>query len=36
VGKRFYEPTESGCEAGIAARMKAWERLVEGKRRRKA
>jgi putative ATPase len=33
VGKRFYEPTEEGHEAEIAGRMKAWERLVEGKQR---
>jgi putative ATPase len=34
VGRRFYEPTEQGFEAEIARRMKAWEKLVEGKRRR--
>ena len=34
-GKRFYEPTGSGYEAEIAQRMKAWERLLEGKRRPK-
>jgi putative ATPase len=33
AGKRFYEPTGSGQEAAIAARMKEWERLLEGKRR---
>ena len=33
VGKRFYEPTDSGQEAAIARRMKAWERLLEEKRR---
>jgi putative ATPase len=32
AGKRFYEPTGSGYEARIAERMKAWERLLEGKR----
>jgi putative ATPase len=31
VGKRFYEPTDQGYEAAIAERMKAWERLLEGK-----
>ncbi len=31
-GRRFYEPTDEGFEAGIARRMKAWEKLVEGKR----
>jgi putative ATPase len=34
VGKRFYEPTQEGCEAAIAERMKAWERLLEGKQGR--
>jgi putative ATPase len=34
-GKRFYEPTESGYEAEITKRMKAWEKLLEGKRRAK-
>jgi putative ATPase len=33
VGKRFYEPTGRGFEAEIARRMKAWEALLEGKRR---
>jgi len=33
VGRRFYEPTDSGFEAGIAERMRMWERLLEGKRR---
>ncbi len=33
AGRRFYEPTGSGQEAAIAARMKEWERLLEGKRR---
>ena len=32
AGKRFYEPTGSGQEAGIAERMKEWERLLEGRR----
>jgi putative ATPase len=36
TGKRFYEPTGSGQEAAIAARMKEWERLLEGKQRPKA
>jgi putative ATPase len=31
AGKRFYEPTEEGHEAEIAERMRAWERLLEGK-----
>ena len=34
VGKRFYEPTPSGYEAEIGRRMKAWEKLLEGKRTR--
>ncbi|MEK7330788.1 MAG: replication-associated recombination protein A [Candidatus Eisenbacteria bacterium] len=34
VGKRFYEPTDQGCEVAIAERMKAWERLLEGKQGR--
>jgi putative ATPase len=33
VGKRFYEPTGAGQEAAIAARMKDWERLLEGRKR---
>jgi putative ATPase len=32
VGKRFYQPTDQGYEAEIAARMRAWERLLEGKK----
>ena len=32
-GRRFYEPTGEGFEAEIAKRMKAWETLVEGKRK---
>jgi len=32
-GRRFYEPTDSGHEAEIARRMRAWEKLLEGKRR---
>jgi putative ATPase len=34
-GKRFYEPTESGYEAEIAKRMKAWENLLTSKRKPK-
>ncbi len=34
-GRRYYEPTDSGYEAEIAKRMKAWERLLEGKRKAK-
>ena len=33
VGRRFYEPGAQGFEAEIARRMKAWEALLEGKRR---
>jgi putative ATPase len=33
LGKRFYEPTDQGYEAEIAQRMKAWEKLLAGKRR---
>jgi putative ATPase len=33
-GRRFYEPTEEGFEAEIGRRMKAWEKLLEGTRRR--
>ena len=33
-GRRFYEPTDEGFEAEIGRRMKAWEKLLEGKRRR--
>jgi putative ATPase len=36
AGKRFYEPTGSGQEAAIAARMKDWERLLEGRKPPKA
>jgi putative ATPase len=32
AGRRFYEPTASGFEAEIARRMKAWDKLLEGKR----
>jgi putative ATPase len=32
AGRRFYEPTEEGFEAEIARRMKAWEKLLEGRR----
>jgi putative ATPase len=32
VGRRFYEPTQEGFEAEIARRMKAWEKLLEGRR----
>jgi putative ATPase len=28
VGRRFYEPTDSGYEAEVAKRMKAWEALL--------
>jgi putative ATPase len=34
VGRRFYEPTQEGYEAAIAERMKAWGKLVEGKKGR--
>jgi putative ATPase len=34
TGKRFYEPTAHGFEAEIARRMKEWEALLEGKRRK--
>jgi len=34
VGRRFYDPTDEGFEAEIGRRMKAWEKLLEGKRRR--
>jgi putative ATPase len=33
VGRRYYEPTDSGHEAEIARRMKEWERLLAGQRR---
>jgi putative ATPase len=33
-GRRFYEPTDEGFEAEISRRMKAWERLLQGKRGR--
>jgi Recombination protein MgsA len=33
VGRRYYEPTDSGHEAEIARRMKDWERLLAGKHR---
>jgi putative ATPase len=33
VGRRFYEPTDQGLEAEIGRRMKAWEALLERKRR---
>ena len=36
VGRRFYEPTDSGHEAEIAGRMKAWEKLLEGRRKPRA
>ena len=32
AGRRFYEPSGEGFEAEIGKRMKAWERLLEGKR----
>jgi len=32
VGRRFYEPTEEGFEAALAARMKAWEQLLAKRR----
>jgi len=32
VGRRFYEPTEHGAEAGVAKRMRDWEKLIERKR----
>jgi putative ATPase len=31
TGRRFYEPTEEGAEAQIAARMRRWEALLEGR-----
>jgi putative ATPase len=34
VGRRFYDPTDEGFEVEIGRRMKAWEQLLEGKRRR--
>ena len=33
TGRRFYEPTGEGFEAEIAARMKAWEGLLEGRKK---
>ena len=33
AGRRFYEPTEEGFEATIAARMRAWEKLIAEKRK---
>jgi putative ATPase len=33
-GRRFYDPTDEGFEAEIGRRMKAWEQLLESKRRR--
>jgi len=32
VGRRFYEPIESGYEAEVARRMREWERLIDRKR----
>jgi putative ATPase len=33
AGRRFYEPTDEGLEAEIGRRMKAWEGLLERKRK---
>src|SRR6185369_3998847 len=33
AGRRFYEPTDRGYEAGVRERMREWERLIERKRR---
>ncbi len=33
-GRRFYEPTGEGFEAEIAKRMRAWEKLLEERRKR--
>ena len=33
-GRRFYDPSDQGFEAEIAKRMRAWEKLLEEKRKR--